>query len=176
MTAIRSGIVVVILWSGLEVAHFACHRVAVAGGAGVRDPEAKELVRVVAAKDHGDEAKERARIVVSQPLAKLDGDHLKVTLVEVNYGPGEASMPHSHPCPVIAYVAEGAILSQVKGGAEKVYKAGESFYEPANGVHQVSANASKTEPAKLLAYFVCDRDVPLSVDVAQGNKQGGSSR
>lgn len=151
MTAITSGIMVAILWSGLAMAHF-------------------ERNRAAAPVNHGDEEKERARIVVSQPLAKLDGDHLKVTLVEVNYGPGESSMPHSHPCPVIAYVAEGAIRSQVKGGAEKVYKAGESFYEPANGVHQVSANASKTESAKLLAYFVCDRDVPLSMNAPQEEK------
>jgi quercetin dioxygenase-like cupin family protein len=157
MTAIRSGIVAAILWSGLEMAHFGWSRAAAPVG-------------------HGGEAKERARIVVSQPLGKLDGDHLKVTLVEVNYGPGEGSMPHSHPCPVVAYVAEGAIRSQVKGGSEKVYRAGESFYEPANGVHQVSANASTTDPAKLLAYFVCDRDVPLSVNVPQRDKQRGSSR
>jgi hypothetical protein len=34
-------------------------------------------------------------------------------------------------------------------------------------VHALSANASKTEPAKFLAYFVCDHETPLSVDVPQ---------
>ena len=119
---------------------------------------------------------ERARIVLSRALPKLDGDQLKATLVEVNYGPGESSEPHSHPCPVIGYVVAGALRTQVRGEKEAVYRAGESFYEPANGVHQVSANASATEPAKLLAYFVCDRDVALSVDVPRGEKPGGSSR
>ena len=33
-------------------------------------------------------AKERARIVRAQELPRLDGNHLKATLVEVNYGPG----------------------------------------------------------------------------------------
>jgi quercetin dioxygenase-like cupin family protein len=51
----------------------------------------------------------------------------------------------------------------VKGQPENIYKAGESFYESPNGVHEVSANASQTEPDKFIAYFVCDRDVPLSV-------------
>jgi quercetin dioxygenase-like cupin family protein len=115
------------------------------------------------------QAKERARVVLSQPLGKLDGDHLKVTLVEVNYGPGEASPSHSHPCPVVGYVAEGTIRSQVKGQPAKIYKAGESFYEEANGIHAVSANASATEPAKLLAYFVCDHDAPLSVNTTGSN-------
>jgi quercetin dioxygenase-like cupin family protein len=111
------------------------------------------------------QAKDRARIVFSKQLSKMDGDHLKVVLVEVRYGPGEASSPHSHPCAVLGYVIEGAIRTQVKGEAETIYKAGETFYEAPNGVHLVSANASSTEPAKLAAYLICDRDAPLSVDV-----------
>jgi quercetin dioxygenase-like cupin family protein len=108
---------------------------------------------------------ERARVVLTEGLPKMDGEHLKATLVEVNYGPGESSEPHSHPCPVIGYVVAGALRTQVRGEKEAVYRAGESFYEPANGVHAVSANASQTEPAKLLAYFVCDHDAPLSAAV-----------
>jgi hypothetical protein len=36
-------------------------------------------------------------------------------------------------------------------------------------VHVVSANASQTEPAKLIAYFICDHDARLSV-AAPGGK------
>ncbi len=111
---------------------------------------------------------ERARVVLTEGLPKMDGAHLKATLVEVNYGPGESSEPHSHPCPVIGYVVAGSLRTQVRGEKEAVYRAGESFYEPANGVHAVSANASQTEPAKLLAYFVCDHDAPLSAAVPGG--------
>jgi quercetin dioxygenase-like cupin family protein len=118
------------------------------------------------------EAKERARVVLSKPLPSLDGSHLKATLVEVNYGPSESSSPHSHPCAVIGYVAEGSIRSQVQGQPEMTYKAGESFYEAPNGVHIVSANASSTEPAKLLAYLICDHDGPLSVDLSATHQVG----
>ena len=106
--------------------------------------------------------------VFSRELPKLDGGHLAAKIVEVNYGPGGASSPHSHPCPVIGYVLEGAVRIQVKGEPEAIYKAGESFYEAPNGTHQVSANASDHEPAKLLAYFICDHDTPLSVPIAGG--------
>lgn len=122
------------------------------------------------------ETKKRARIVLSKPLPKLHGDHLKAVLVEVNYGPGEASLPHSHPCAVIGYVVEGALRTQVKGEPEMIYKVGESFYEAPNGVHLVSANASSTEPAKLVAYLICDHDVPLSVDVPENMQSKGPSR
>ncbi len=57
----------------------------------------------------------RSRLVRSHPLPKMDGDHLKVSVVEVAYGPGDSSAPHSHPCPVVGYVVEGALRMQVKG-------------------------------------------------------------
>jgi len=122
------------------------------------------------------QTKDRARIVLSQPLSKLDGEHLKAVLVEVYYGPGEASLPHSHPCAVIGYVVEGSLRTQVKGEAEMIYKAGESFYEAPNGVHLVSANASSTEPAKFVAYLICDHDTPLSMDVPESVPSKGASR
>ena len=106
---------------------------------------------------------ERGRLAFSHALPQMDGSHLVVKVVEVSYGPGESSAAHSHPCPVIGFVAEGKLRFQVKGEAETVYTAGQSFYEAPNGVHAVSANASQTEPAKLIAYFVCDREGPLSV-------------
>jgi Transposase DDE domain len=69
---------------------------------------------------------EQALVVLSRELPQLDGAHLKVSVVEVVYAPGGFSQQHSHPCPVIGYVAEGAIRYQVKGEKETVYKAGET--------------------------------------------------
>jgi len=114
----------------------------------------------------------RARVALSHELPQLDGTHLKVSVVEVVYAPVGFSKPHTHACPVIGYVAEGAIRYQVKGEKEVIYKTGESFYEAANGVHQVSANASDKEPAKLVAFFLCDHETPLSVAVQ--DPTGGS--
>ncbi|HEX6615455.1 MAG TPA: cupin domain-containing protein [Gemmatimonadales bacterium] len=108
------------------------------------------------------EAGTAVRAALSHDLPHLNGEHLSVKLVEVSYAPGDSSPPHSHPCPVVAHVVEGSIRSQVRGEPESTYTAGQSFYEAPNGVHQVSANASRTEPAKLLAYFVCDGDAPLT--------------
>ena len=119
------------------------------------------IVRAASEKTH--EKVERSRVAFSHDLPRLMGDKLSVTIVEVNYGPGESSAPHSHPCPVIGYVLEGTLRTQVKGEPEAIYKAGESFYEAPNGVHMVSANASDKERARLLAYFVCDQHSPLSV-------------
>jgi quercetin dioxygenase-like cupin family protein len=115
---------------------------------------------------------ERSRLAFSHDLPQLNGDKLTVTVVEVNYGPSESSPPHRHPCPVIGYVVQGTLRTQVKGEPEAIYKAGQSFYEAPNGVHLVSANASDRERTKLLAYFVCDQHTALSVDVPDRKPAG----
>jgi quercetin dioxygenase-like cupin family protein len=115
----------------------------------------------------------QSRLAFAHSLPQLDGSQLKATVVEVAYAPGGSSTPHSHPCPVIVYVVEGALRAQVRGEPESTYHAGESFYEPPNGVHQVSANASQTEPVKFLAYFVCDHETPLSVPPPGSKPAGG---
>jgi quercetin dioxygenase-like cupin family protein len=105
---------------------------------------------------------ESTRSVLTQSVP-IHGNNLTVQMVEVHYGPGESSQPHSHPCPVIAYVVTGAVRTQVHEpgkpdpGPIVVYRAGETFYESPNGVHLVSSNASQSEPATLLATFLCDR-------------------
>lgn len=104
-----------------------------------------------------------SRVVATRALPPLDGSRLEATLVEVTYPPGATSSPHSHPCAVIGYVVSGAVRMQVKGEAEAVYHAGQTFYEAPNGVHQVSANASATEPATFIASFTCDRRTALTV-------------
>lgn len=109
----------------------------------------------------------RSKIAFTARLPVLDGQQLTATLVEVTYPPGGANPPHRHPCPVIGYVLEGAVRMQVQGQAEKVFTAGETFSESPADVHAVSANASQSAPARFLAYFVCDRETPLTVPVGE---------
>jgi quercetin dioxygenase-like cupin family protein len=108
-------------------------------------------------------ANRQDRIVFSHNLPPLEGTHLKATVIKVTYGPSESSPPHSHPCAVIGYVIQGAYRTQVKGEAETVYRAGQSFYEAPNGTHMISANASHKSPVNFLVYFVCDQDQPLNL-------------
>jgi quercetin dioxygenase-like cupin family protein len=110
----------------------------------------------------------RSKTAFTGKLPVLDGQQLTATLVEVTYPPGGSNPPHRHPCPVIGYVLEGAVRMQLQGQAERVYKAGDSFFESPADVHAVSANASPTEPVRFLAYFVCDRVTPLTVPASDG--------
>ncbi|MGZ5198684.1 MAG: cupin domain-containing protein [Telluria sp.] len=93
-----------------------------------------------------------------QPIPNLPGKSL--VAVEVEYPPGAASLPHVHAKSafIYAYVVSGAVESKVNDGDVHVYRAGESWSEPPGASHSISRNASKTQPAKLLAVFVVDSD------------------
>jgi len=94
--------------------------------------------------------------VFDHPLPNVPGKSMRGVLVE--YGPGGSSPAHTHAQSAFIYatVLEGAIRSKVGTAPEKTYKAGENFIELPGDHHGVSANASKTKKAKLLAVFVVD--------------------
>jgi quercetin dioxygenase-like cupin family protein len=98
----------------------------------------------------------KVTLAYQHELPDVPGKSIKGVLVE--YGPGGYSPGHLHPKSAFIYatVLEGAIRSQINDGPATTYKAGRSFSELPGDRHAVSANARKTNPAKLLAVFVVD--------------------
>src|SRR5258707_10626732 len=86
----------------------------------------------------------------------------RATIVRGTYGPGGFSRPHRHAGSVTAYITKGEIRSQLGGGPVETFKVGQSFFEPPGATHLVSANASTTEPAELIAVFVADEGAQLT--------------
>jgi quercetin dioxygenase-like cupin family protein len=102
------------------------------------------------------------KVVFQHDLPDLSLKDWSVTVVEVTYPPGASSPPHRHPGLTIAYVLEGQIRSKVGDGPEKTYEVGEMFLETPNQLHGVSANASTTKPAKLLAMLLAEKGKQLT--------------
>jgi len=109
----------------------------------------------------GEEVGGEVKPVRVEKLPNVQGKAL--TAVVVTYAPGSRSGAHQHAGSVFAYVLSGAIRSENSAtGPAKVYKAGESFFEPPGSKHLISENASATEPASLLAVFVADDGAQLT--------------
>src|SRR6202043_2729125 len=86
----------------------------------------------------------------------------RVTIVRVSYGPGGFTRAHRHAGSVTAYITKGEIRAQLGGGPVETFKPGQSFFEPPGATHLVSANASNTEPAELIAVFIADEGAQLT--------------
>jgi quercetin dioxygenase-like cupin family protein len=91
-------------------------------------------------------------------VEKLDGKEAKATVVEVTLGPGQAGEPHRHPGPVIGYVLEGEYELGIDDQPSKVFKAGETFYEPTGCLHRVSKNPAAKGNTRVLAVVLHPRD------------------
>lgn len=91
----------------------------------------------------------------------------EVLFFTVEYAPGQQSIPHAHGGPVIAYVLEGAVVSQLEGDAPVTYRAGQSWHEAPRIGHLVSRNASATRPAKLLVWILGDAGAPVLAPLGQ---------
>jgi len=103
--------------------------------------------------------------ITSHALPNVAGK--RVTVVRVFYGPGGSTPPHFHSGSVTAYITKGEIRSQLGGGPVETFKVGQSFFEPPGSTHLVSANASDTEPAELIAIFVADEGAQLTTLLKQ---------
>lgn len=89
----------------------------------------------------------------------------ELLMLTVGYLPGGASLPHRHDAQVFVYVLEGELSMQIAGSPAVTLRQGETFYEHPTDVHLVSANASKTAPAKILVFIVKNKGAPVSRDV-----------
>jgi quercetin dioxygenase-like cupin family protein len=113
-----------------------------------------------AASEATGSALDRVEPIGSYALPNVPGK--RVTVLRVFYGPGGFTRAHRHAGSVTAYITKGEIRSQLGGGPVETFKVGQSFFEPADSTHLVSANASSTEPAELIAVFVADEGAQLT--------------
>jgi len=103
--------------------------------------------------------------VFKQDLPNVTLDGWEVTVNFVDYAPAHVGVPHRHAGFVLVYVLEGTVIAKVSGSEERTYKAGEMFYEHPGATHEVSKNASATEPARLLAMIFAKKGSTLTVPV-----------
>lgn len=99
--------------------------------------------------------------IVRRPLLSVDLGKRNVTRVEVReivFEPSQASGRHTHPCPVICYIAEGTALVQEEGGIAREINAGRSVFEPPDTIIARFDNASSTQPMRFIAHYLLSGD------------------
>ena len=113
--------------------------------------------------------------VFKQDLPNLTMDGWEVTVSYVDYAPGRVGAPHHHAGFVLVYVLQGAVIAKISGqGEEKTYTTGQMFYEQPGATHEVSKNASQTEPAKLLAMIFAKKGSTLTTPGFAGRGRGAA--
>ena len=99
--------------------------------------------------------------LMSKDLTECPGK--EGVMITVEYPPGHSDDIHRHNAYVFVYVLEGSVVMQVRDGKEVTLTPGQTFYEGPNDTHLVGRNASKTKPAKFVAFFVKTKGAPILV-------------
>jgi quercetin dioxygenase-like cupin family protein len=74
----------------------------------------------------------------------------------IRFAPRQPTGLHRHPISVAGVVTAGSFIFKREGEPEKVIKTGEPFFEAAGVTTERFDNASNTEPAELVAFFLAD--------------------
>jgi quercetin dioxygenase-like cupin family protein len=85
----------------------------------------------------------------------------RVTAYRVELPPGRPAGPHFHPGPVAGYVERGLIVFEQDGGPARELGPGDVFFEPAGAAIRRFDNASASEPATFIAFYLLTGDQPL---------------
>jgi quercetin dioxygenase-like cupin family protein len=88
------------------------------------------------------------------------GEKQEVRILTASFKPGDKTVFHTHRFPVTVYILEGAFTLELEGRKPITVKAGEAFVEP-SGVKMTGYNRSKTEPLRLVIFYVCDPGTPF---------------
>src|ERR1700744_468016 len=88
--------------------------------------------------------------------AQLEADPAiqRVQIKRIDLAPGQAVGLHRHPCPVVGYIAAGTIRFQIEGEKPFDLHAGEAFLEPKDATIAHFDNASDSEPASFIAFYL----------------------
>lgn len=103
--------------------------------------------------------------LLTKELADIAGK--EGVMLTVTYAPGAKGSVHRHNAHTFVYVLEGSVIMQLKGKEPVTLKPGDTFYEDPNDIHVVGKNASETEPAKFLVFFVKNKKADLVVPVKE---------
>jgi quercetin dioxygenase-like cupin family protein len=101
--------------------------------------------------------------LITKDLANIPGK--EVRMVTVEFPPGGSDPAHRHDAYVFVYVLEGSVVMGVKGGNPVTLTPGQTFYEGPEDIHTIARNASKTMPAKFIAFLLKDKPTPASIPV-----------
>jgi quercetin dioxygenase-like cupin family protein len=87
------------------------------------------------------------------------GDKMSTLVVLIEIAPNFVVAKHTHPGIETGYVQDGEVTLAVDGQAEKTFKAGDGYTNPASVPHIAKAGP---QGVKLIATFVVDKDKPLA--------------
>jgi quercetin dioxygenase-like cupin family protein len=96
----------------------------------------------------------------------------------IKFAPGQPTGLHRHPVSTVGVVTAGSFSFQPEGEQVRVLQTGDSFFEPAGRTILRFDNASASEPAEIVCFYLADSRERPAIEMLPGglNSQLGMRR
>lgn len=109
--------------------------------------------------------------------AVLSGGSIqRVEIKQVELPPGQRAGLHRHPCPVVGYVAQGAISFQIQGQPIQHLRSGDAFFEPRDARVAHFDNASASDAATFIAFYLLGGDDERLIEMLDSKEETSDAR
>jgi quercetin dioxygenase-like cupin family protein len=106
--------------------------------------------------------------VLKQRLPSANPPVRLVNGARIRFAPGQPTGLHRHPTSTVGVATQGSFVFQVEGEAARVLRAGDGFFEPAGQTMLQFDNASPTEPAEIVCYYLTDTEERPPIEMLDG--------
>jgi quercetin dioxygenase-like cupin family protein len=86
----------------------------------------------------------------------------------IKFAPGQPTGLHRHPVSTVGVVTAGSFNFQLEGGSVRVLKTGDSFFEPAGHTILKFDNASASEAAEIVCFYLADTRERPAIEMLAG--------
>lgn len=113
-------------------------------------------------------AKLQREPVLERPLPEANPPVRLVKGARIRFAPGQPTGLHQHPISTCGVVTKGGFIFQIEGEAEQRLNTGDGFFEPACATIRRFDNASETEPAEIVCFYLTDKTETPAIEMLGG--------
>jgi quercetin dioxygenase-like cupin family protein len=99
---------------------------------------------------------------VANPAVRL------VKAARIRFSPGQPTGLHRHPVSTCGVVTRGSFTFEVEGEAPRRLQTGDVFFEPAGRTIVQFDNASNSEPAEIVCFYLADTTDRPAIEMLEG--------
>ena len=103
-----------------------------------------------------------------EPLPAANPQVDLVKGVRIRFAPGQPTGLHRHPVSTCGVVTRGSFLFQADGANAVRLETGDSFFEPAEHTILHFDNASDSEPAEIVCFYLADTADRPAIEMLEG--------
>jgi quercetin dioxygenase-like cupin family protein len=106
--------------------------------------------------------------LLEEPLPAENPPVRLIKGARIRFAPGQPTGLHRHPISTCGVVTAGRFVFQIEGKPERELHVGDAFFEPAARTILKFDNASPTEPAEIVCFYLTDAPETPPIEMLKG--------